>query len=149
MTRDYHDIVGGLLLIAAGLFVASYAYGHYDIGSVRRMGPGMFPMGAGAILAVLGVFVALPAVFRRSDGWRPLYLRPAAAVCLGVISFALMVRPFGLVPAILVLNVVSSLAVRKPRPLQIAVTGIALCVVAYLIFHLALHLPLTLFRWPW
>ena len=42
LSRDYRDIIAGGLLMAAGVWMALYAQGTLDLGSVRRMGPGMF-----------------------------------------------------------------------------------------------------------
>lgn len=95
-----HDIVGGLLMTAAGLFFALYG-ARYPLGDAARMGPGYFPVVLGWVLAVLGVLVALPAFWRRGtaiafDGkslfWAVLSLLvfAAALLHLGVIlsSFA-------------------------------------------------------------
>lgn len=66
ITRDMHDIVGGLLMTAAGLFFAFYG-SRYPIGDAARMGPGYFPVVLGWVLAVLGLLVALPAFWRRGS----------------------------------------------------------------------------------
>jgi hypothetical protein len=55
LSRDYRDIVGGLLLVVLGLGFSWYAAEHYDLGSLRRMGPGMFPTVLGVALACLGL----------------------------------------------------------------------------------------------
>ena len=68
--RDTRDLVGGLALTVIGLFAAYYAHEHYEIGNLRRMGPGFFPVSLGLTLAVLGVLVALPAWFRQGPVYR-------------------------------------------------------------------------------
>lgn len=148
MTRDWQDILGGALLVAGGVFVALYAFGHYDIGTVRRMGPGMFPMGAGVLLAILGAVVGGPAVFRASSGPSELHLRAAFPVVAGIAAFALAIDPLGLIPAVVLLVAIASFAVPQPRLWQIPLVAAVLCAVAYLLFVVALNLPLTLIRWP-
>lgn len=146
-SRDYRDIVGGLLLIVVGIAFSWYAIEHYDLGTLRRMGPGMFPAGLGFVLALFGVLLVVPAFFREGvmpeiRTWTPLF------VLLGVAAFALTVRPFGLIPAILAVVIVSSLAELKFRPVSLAGLCAALCLIAWLTFRVGLGLPMTMFRWP-
>lgn len=147
LARDYRDIVGGGLLIAGGLLFSWYAAQHYDLGTVRRMGPGMFPTGLGMILAVFGASIAIPAFFRNGVApkvriWTPLF------VLSGVAAFALLVRPFGLIPAILGVTIISSFAELKVRPLSLAILCIVLCTIAWLTFRVGLGLAIPMFRWP-
>ena len=65
--KDSIDIIGGLLLTATGLFAVIYAQ-TYTFGTLSRMGPGYFPVVLGAVLAVLGLLVAIPAWFRVGTG---------------------------------------------------------------------------------
>lgn len=145
--RDYRDLMGGALLAAGGLGIALFSYYNYDIGTLRRMGPGMFPMGLGYLLAGFGVWIFALALFRRGDFpeiriWSPLF------VLLGTGAFALFIRPLGLIPAVLAVVVISSLAELKIRPVTIAILASSLSVLAWLIFKVGLRLPLQLFKWP-
>ena len=146
-SRDYRDIVGGALLTLGGLAFALYAINRYDLGVLRRMGPGMFPAGLGFVLAFLGVLLLIGALRRRGSRpeiriWTPFF------VLAGVAGFALMIRPFGLIPAIVVLTFVSSMAELKFRPTSILVLTVALCLIAWLTFKVGLGLPMQMFRWP-
>lgn len=147
LSRDYADIVGGAVLIVVGLGFSGYAYMNYDIGSVRRMGPGMFPTAMGIILALLGLMQAVPAFFRTGRMpeiriWSPLF------VLSGVAGFAAMIRPFGLLPAIVVLVLISSCAELKIRPLSLFLLTLSLCLMSWLIFSVALGVSLPMARWP-
>ncbi|HRP78165.1 MAG TPA: tripartite tricarboxylate transporter TctB family protein [Aquamicrobium sp.] len=146
-SRDYRDIVGGALLTLSGLAFAFYAIARYDLGALRRMGPGMFPVGLGFVLALLGALLLIGALRRRGPRseiriWTPFF------VLAGVAGFALMIRPFGLIPAIVVLTIVSSLAELKFRPASTLILTVALCLVAWLTFKVGLGLPMQMFRWP-
>jgi len=145
--RDYRDIVCGGLLIVFGLGVSWYAAASYDLGTVRRMGPGMFPTALGVILAVLGLLIMVPAFFR--TGERP-YIRFFAPVFVlaGVAGFALLVRPFGLIPAILAVVVISSLAELKVRPVSLTLLSAGMCLLAWLVFRVGLGMTMPMFRWP-
>ena len=148
MIEDKRDFLGGLLLIAGGLFIAIYAYTHYALGSLQRMGPGMFPFGAGLIMAVLGALVVVPA-FLRSDGegWGKVPFRSLLFILVSVVAFGLVIPRFGLAPAIVVLVLVSSLADRRSNFRHVVAVAIVMIIMSYLIFIVGLNLPLTLFRW--
>ncbi|WP_417723791.1 tripartite tricarboxylate transporter TctB family protein [Salipiger sp.] len=152
MTNASKDMLGGALLFAAGLWVTLYCVAHYDLGSLRRMGTGAYPALAGSILALLGLAIALPPLLR---GDRPTRfalppLRASAAVLGAVLAFALLVRPFGLFPAIAALVSLSSLAgEERPTPGTLAAMIAALCLLAWLVFGLGLSLGLHMLDWPW
>lgn len=147
------DLVGGALLAAFGAFVAWYAQEHYALGTLRRMGPGMFPFGAGLALAGMGVLVMLPALLRPrglpEDGPAGFRVLPAAIILAGMLAFALLVRPLGFIPAILGLVVIVTFAGTDRNPLRIALLAVVLCLIAWGVFRLGLNLPLTMFRWSW
>jgi len=144
---DYRDIAGGAVLVAVGAGFAWYAIQTYDIGSLRRMGPGAFPAGLGVILAILGVLQAVPAFFRTGAMpeirvWSPVF------VLAGLAGFALLIRPFGLVPAVFAVIVISSLADLKFRPVAILSLAAGMALLAWLVFGVGLGVSMPMFRWP-
>ncbi|WOI56820.1 tripartite tricarboxylate transporter TctB family protein [Palleronia sp. LCG004] len=145
MRRDWPDILGGLALAAIGAAAAGWALVHYDAGSLRQMGPGAFPLVLGAMLAVIGLVVALPALGRAGDApavepWA------AVAVLASILVFGLGLRPLGLVVASFAGVVVATL----PAPRRGWVWRICLAVVVtaltVLIFRAGLQMSLPL--WP-
>ncbi|MDO5658816.1 MAG: tripartite tricarboxylate transporter TctB family protein [Paracoccus sp. (in: a-proteobacteria)] len=147
MSRDYTDIVGGALLVVTGLGFSAHAYFNYDLGTINRMGPGMFPMFLGLILAGFGLLQAIPAFFRQGTMpeiriWSPLFVLSSVA------AFAAMIRPFGLLPSIVVLVLISSMAELKFRPVSLIILTVTLCVMSWLIFRVGLGVPLAMARWP-
>jgi len=148
--EDKADLAAGLLVALLGAAVAVYAATSYDLGTLRRMGPGMFPMGLGVLMGALGLILALGAA-RRSR--TPLALarerigvefRSAALATAGVIAFGLLIRPAGLVLAVLAVVIIPAFADRKNRPRSIIVLAVALAVLAVAIFHWLLGLPMPL-----
>jgi hypothetical protein len=146
-SRDYRDIIGGALLIILGLWAGFHAMSTFDLGTPSRMGPGMFPASLGFLLAGLGALIALPALFRSGPritvDWRPMIF-----IMLGVWAFAIIVVPFGMVPAIVVLTIAAVLADTKIGIIGTAILAVALSVLAYLIFRVGLGIVLEPFRWP-
>ncbi len=57
----HRDFAAGLFFLLLGLAVAGTA-SRYPIGTAMRMGPGYFPMLLGAILALLGLGIAIKAL---------------------------------------------------------------------------------------
>ena len=97
MKHDIKDLAGGVLLAAIGLFVALYTAAQYDIGSLRRMGPGFFPALLGGVLAVLGLIIALPA-WKRTGPPVQIAWKDTAAVLAAILVFATGLERVGLVP---------------------------------------------------
>lgn len=144
--KDWADVIGGLLLLAGGLWFMSMAAGQ-TMGTLRRMGPGYMPMAIGVLVVVFGLLVAVPALFRA--GTRPVpEWRPFATICLSVLAFALVVEKFGLVPATVVLTVVAALAEPKLKPLQLGILCLALSAIGVGVFVKGLGIPVAAFRWP-
>jgi len=148
MIQDKRDFLGGLLLLVAGSVVALYAATHYALGTAQRMGPGMFPFGAGIIMALLGIVVIIPA-FLRSDasGWGKVPPRPLVFVLISIVCFALAIPRFGLAPAITILVLISSLGDSRFSIVNAAVVSVVMSLMSYIIFVVGLHLPFTMFRW--
>ena len=149
MKPDLRDFVAGAAMIAVGGFVALYASSQYQMGTAARMGPGYFPTILGCILAFLGLVVALqsfrPVVHVLKPP--PFTLRPFIAVTAAVALFALLISHLGLVPTTIVMVVVTasgSNSFQWPRAL---VLGVALSVIAWLIFTLGLQMTLPAFAW--
>jgi hypothetical protein len=148
LSRDYRDIVGGILLAVLGLAFSSYAAANYELGTLRRMGPGMFPTSLGIVLAAFGLVIAVPAFFRSGKRpevriWTPIF------VLAGVAAFAITIIPFGLIPAVLCVVVISSFAELRIKPFSLSILSTALCIIAWLVFRVGLGLPVAMFWWPY
>lgn len=145
---DYRDLAAGGLLVVLGLSAAVYAMANYPAGALRRMGPGMFPMILGYLLAGLGALIALPALFRGGDlpapDWRPL-----VAILIGITVFAVIVERFGMVPAIIGLTACVVFADGRPGAFRTLVLACGLAAIAVVVFQLALDIPLPAYRWPY
>ena len=147
---DKADLAAGVLIALLGAAVAVHAATSYDLGTLRRMGPGMFPMGLGVLMGALGAMLALGAARRTAA---PLALprdrigvafRSAALATAGVTAFGLLIRPAGLILAVLAVVVIPAFADRKNRPLQVIVLAVLLAALAVAIFSWLLGLPMPL-----
>jgi len=145
--RDYRDVLAGGLLASAGIFVALYAARHYALGTLNQMGPGMFPVWLGAILAVIGATILISGLLRPGPEFKP-DVRPFVAVIAGLVAFVLTVDVLGMIPAIVLLVAAAAFAERPYRPLTVLILGAALASIAVLVFRVGLGVPIEPMRWP-
>jgi len=106
------DLATGALLIAIGAYAILMGQ-DYGVATIRRMGPGFFPVMIGGGLVVLGVIIIVVEGFgkRRSPvPATPGNLRALLLVSAAIGAFAVLVRTAGLVPAVWAAVFVSSLA---------------------------------------
>ena len=149
------DMVAGLMICAVGIFIVIYAHGNYPMGTMRRMGPGMFPAGLGAVLSLLGMVLALNSwrSLRANAGhdWPPVRfeLRTAGLTVAGVVAFAVLLRPMGLIPAVIAVVCISALSDARNKPLGIVVLALVLVALATVIFKFGLGLSFSLIAWNW
>jgi len=143
--RDYGDILGGVAIMIGGTAFALGA-SDYAIGSLRRMGPGFFPISIGVVLAVFGALVIAAAFLRGAPMPKPEW-RPLTTIALAILIFGLAIERIGLVPATMLLVAVSAIAQRGSRPLPTLVLAAALAAIAVLIFTQGLGMPIATVRW--
>lgn len=168
MRDTYRELTTAALLICLGLGYGGWAWFNYDLGTLRRVGPGMFPLGLGGALVLIGVFLALPALsnVRRRHDALPIgdgdaadildepeepegSLRSGVFVLLSLVAFAFVLPVLGTAPALFALVYTAVLAERgRDWLLTPALIASALSVLVWLLFKVALNLPLVMLRWP-
>ena len=82
--RSPKDFWAGLIFIAIGGGFVLLAQ-QYRLGDMHRMGPAMFPTLVGALLAVLGVVIALRALAFLGEPVPRFYLRPIGVSVLAIV----------------------------------------------------------------
>ncbi|WP_417807153.1 tripartite tricarboxylate transporter TctB family protein [Thioclava sp.] len=145
MKRDIPDLAGGLLLSVIGVFVLVYASTQYDIGSLRRMGPGFFPALLGGVLAVLGLMIALPAIARKGPPIRIAW-KEALAVLIAILVFATGLERAGLVPVTLASVLIASIAAPDRRIGWRLALALIVTTLSVVVFHFGLKMTVPL--WP-
>ena len=145
MQRDWPDIFGGLALALIGAAAAGWAWINYDLGSLRQMGPGAFPMALGVMLAALGLIVALPGL-RRAGNAIPVEPWSAIAVLASILVFGLGLRPLGLVVASFAGVLVATLPAPQRGLIWRICLAVAITLLTVLVFRAGLQMSLPL--WP-
>jgi len=160
------DTLGGLLMIALGLAAAVIGRG-YDLGTLRQMGAGWFPVALGVLLAALGLGVILTgrpvqdalapdtaltpetadrtALQTDGDGSAgPSPLRSLFFVLASIGAFALLIPVLGLILTVPISVALASMADPKSRPVPVLLLGLGLAALTSAIFVLGLGLQMDL-----
>jgi len=143
--RAPKDFWAGLAFVAIGAAFVLLSQ-QYRLGDLHRMGPGMFPMLIGALLAGLGAVIALRAFTFDGESVPRFHARPIGVSLLAIVLFGLALQRLGLVAAVAVLVLVGAWAGREVRPVENVVLAGALTLFSVAIFVWLLGLPLPL--WP-
>jgi hypothetical protein len=140
------DIVGGLLLVVLGIFTMVYSHGRYDPGTLFQVGPGAFPLALGLLMLVFGVAVFVGAFFL-DVSTVTVRIRPIFFVSAALAGFALTIERFGLVPAVILVVVLSSFAEERPLWREVPILTGALLLITVVVFKYGLAMTMPLFRW--
>lgn len=124
----------------------------YDLGTLTHMGPGMFPLMLGIVLAFIGVIIFGTAVVTPLDpderilpeqkewwGW--------ACILAGPILFIVFGEYFGMAPATFMCVFVSALGDRTSTLKSSALLALGITIPGVLLFSYLLQLPFPIFRW--
>lgn len=168
------DTLGGALMMLVGAGAILEGVQH-EIGSLRHVGPGFFPVCLGAILAVVGAMIAVKAWLERAAAEPagtpcgapadtsgqasvqvPGQAHPApvasswrgwSAIVGGLVAFIGLGRYGGLVPATTALVFLSALGDRGNTVRGAALLTAIMLVICVAVFWWALGINLPLFRW--
>jgi hypothetical protein len=136
------DIVGGLLVVAVGVFAVLHAQ-QYAFGNLQRMGPGFFPTAIGILLIVLGIFITLPAAFRAGPSIQ-IHWKGCFWVLLSIFAFAYTLDDLGLPLAAIAAVIAATGASTLPWSKRL-ILGVAVAAITYLIFILGLGMNMPVF----
>jgi len=141
--RNQKDFWSGVLFTVVGLAFAGLAR-EYDLGSAQRMGPGYFPTVLGLLLAVLGLVLGIRAlaVETRDGKVERLQLGSLAWVLGAVALFGALLRPAGLVVALVVLIFVSAFGSHDFRLKETALLTVGLVILILVVFIWGLKLTI-------
>nr|WP_306265686.1 tripartite tricarboxylate transporter TctB family protein [Pararhizobium sp. IMCC3301] len=141
-------------LTAIGLFIigASVAFSalSYEIGTLRRMGPGYFPMLLGIALCLISGMMLFerPATDKQDDATPRAsvgrHLRALLFPLAGILAFAGLIKFAGFAPAVFVGAVLAGLAEPKNRLFELCLIALLITGFATLVFVYALGIPVRL-----
>jgi membrane-bound ClpP family serine protease len=118
------------------------------MGSAGRMGPAYFPTVLGALLTLIGFIAVVRSFLRPGEAVGKFYVKEIVLILSAVLLFGFLVRGAGLVPAALVLILMSAYASPKFRWGEALLLAVGLTIFALLVFVKLLGLPMPVFG-PW
>ncbi len=144
LTKNPKDLLAGLLFLAFGVFF--FVYGQdYQIGTARRMGPGYFPFYLSLMLILIGLGVVARGLFRHGTPIGRIAWFELGVITAGILMFAFLIRPAGIIPSIALFVVAASFAYPPVKPIPTAISAVAVSVGCWLVFSLGLGLPFSAF----
>ncbi len=142
------DFLSGLMFIGFGL-VALYFGQKLALGTPVRMGPGYVPRMLSLTLLGLGVMVCIIALVSGSEPVERPKWKPITLVTLGIICFGLLFERAGLIPALVVLIMVASLAGEEFKLTEVLGNIVVLSVLCTLVFKVGLGMNIYILRGVW
>ncbi len=145
---DYRDVIGGGLVTLAGAGAMYHSLTSFNVGTLARMGPGYFPALVSGLLVLCGLLILIPALMRAGPMPR-VEFRPLFWISMSTLAFALLLIPFGLVPAIVAQTLLAGISDRKLSWKGSLILAACLSLLATLIFRVGLGLHVPALSWPW
>jgi Zn-dependent protease len=139
--RSPKDFWVGLIYLGTSA-VALWTGRNLPVGTGSEMGPGYFPTGLAILLGAFGVASMVVAFTRNGERVEPIAWKPLGLVALGLVLFALLLKPLGLAGALAVMILTAASASSEFRFDVKALVGlIAFIAVCCLVFRVLLGLP--------
>ncbi|WP_295138274.1 tripartite tricarboxylate transporter TctB family protein [uncultured Reyranella sp.] len=136
------------MFIGFGL-IALYFGQKLAIGTPVRMGPGYVPRMLSLILIGLGILVCIVAIVSGSEPVERLKWKPITLVTIGIICFGLLFERAGLIPALVVLIMISSLAGEEFKFMEVIGNIVVLSVLCTLVFKVGLGMNINVLHGVW
>ena len=130
------DVAAGLLFVAFGLYFCGGSLIGLSFGTAFRMGPGFFPAVVGGMLLVLGIVIAVLGLRKSDADWGRVPWRGVVLIPLGLLLFGAMMRPLGLLIALLTLcflaaQATGKIALWKAAALSVSMTALCIGIFSY------------------
>ena len=135
----------GLMFISFGLFFLIGAR-NYQLGSAARMGPGYFPTLVAGAITIIGSIVVFQSLIVKGAKVTMIPLRAISYITFSLILFGYLLKPLGLLLALVLLVVISAYAGHEFKIKEVLFLSAILIVLSVLVFVKGLSLPFPL--WP-
>jgi hypothetical protein len=142
--RSTQDYIGGVALMALALFAL---WASSDLQGMRgfSFGAGTAPRMFGFLMLGLGAAIALTGVLIEGPGLAHYSWRGPLFVSLSILSFAVTIRPLGLVVSAFASFMIAALGTHETRWIEAVIVGACLTIGCALLFPYVLGLPMPLF----
>ncbi|MGZ8288055.1 MAG: tripartite tricarboxylate transporter TctB family protein [Telluria sp.] len=145
--RHPKDFWTGIIYLFFGLGAVIIGQ-DYDMGTAGRMGPAYFPTVLGGLLAIVGGIAVIRSFLRDGEAVSKFHIKELVLILTAVMLFGFLMRGAGLVPAAVVIIMLSAYASPKFRWGQALVLAVGLAIFAVVVFVKLLGLSMPIFG-PW
>ena len=145
--RHPKDFWTGIIFLFFGLGAVIIGL-DYEMGSAGRMGPAYFPTVLGALLSIVGAIAVVRSLMHDGEKVSRFYIKELVLILSAVLLFGFLMRGAGLVPAALVIVMLSAYASPKFHLGQALMLAVGLAIFAVVVFVKLLGLPMPIFG-PW
>lgn len=146
MIKSPQDAGAGVfLLLLAG--VALWFSADLPVGSLRQLGPGMFPRAVAILVGVVGMLILLDSFLEAGPPLERWTLRAPVFILGAAVAFGFAVRPLGLVVAAPLVMVIGAYASPETRWREVIIFGGGMTVFCVGLFKFALGLPIPVAPW--
>lgn len=119
------ELTAGVIVLITGIYVVIESLS-YPFGSLQNVGPAVFPMLLGIILAALGLGIVFEGRIATTISPKIPY-RAILAICAGLAAFAFLIDRAGAFISIFALVFLSGLAEKPFRPVPLLGVVVGLC----------------------
>jgi hypothetical protein len=145
--RHQKDFWTGIIFLFFGLAAVILGL-DYPMGSAGRMGPAYFPTVLGGLLILVGVIGVIRSFIAHGEPVGKFYIKEIVLILVAVLLFGFLMRKAGLVPAVLVLVLMSAYASPKFTWGASLLLAGGLAIFAVVVFVKLLGLPMPILG-PW
>lgn len=138
------DIEAGLFFTLFGALTAALSL-QYNLGTIAAMGPGLFPLILGTLLAGIGLVIFVKGLLFGGEETRSLPLWPVILITASLLVFAFLVLTVGLAVAVPA-QVFIALRASQHFTLKRAIAlSLGLLIFCYVVFVYLLGIPVPMF----
>jgi hypothetical protein len=145
--RAPQRFVAGIVLICICIFVL-WAVRNLSLGTVKFMGPAMFPRVLAVMIGVSGVALVILSLLRDGDALQKLSYRGPVLITLAILLFALTIREFGMAVAGFLSLFVSGFATPEARPRETLIFAVVLTAACIILFRYLLGMAVPVLIIP-
>lgn len=142
------DFLAGVMFIIFGL-TALYFGRNLAIGTAVRMGPGYVPRSLSMILLALGGLICVMALVTAGDTVERPKWKPITLVTIGIVAFALLFERAGLLPALVVLVLISSAGGEEFKLTEVLGNMVVLSILCIIVFKIGLGMNISVIQGVW
>ena len=146
--KSQRDFFSGLMFIIVGVVFAIGAT-NYSMGTSAKPGAGYFPLILSVLMTILGAIVLFKSLTIETEGGDPIghiAWHPLTVIVVAIAVFGATINLLGLVIAVPILILISSVAGDEFKWLGVLINCIVLTLFSWLIFVVGLKLTIPL--WP-